>query len=561
MLYEKIKNNIFLYLLSLSSTINYIFYFPFIILYLLEIDILKRIEFIKISIYFIIYDLIRNIFITSLKRIAYCIGINRKLSIDFFFLSLISISQLYVFYRFEEQSFFLNIIIILRIILSLTNISDLFRSKIIGNLYERKDKVKNFDFYEKINNFLIFLFIFFFINSLKKMYLYFFLSSLFNLFFFIIYILIFRCHDEKIYSFYEEQELNRKQNLYKSKKYYIKNNLEIKTSSRMKSAKVPYSLGVVNYLKKQSNKDTFYNKYKKTSSVIAINNDKKKFNNIGKKNINDIDNNEIILSTNSNQINTNKELSNNNDKIKNKNKDILIINNTPIVSSNRSSREELKIRNTFTETKNENLLYKKRWIFILFILIPSKFLKYLFLFMLFIKTNSYKNVFKIKIHLLFYCCYFLMNILLYPLNKKIFSIILNTKNGKKKLYISSIIFSFPACIGYIYLILDNSNNNDKFQLEKYIIFFISNFILKECLYFLLRIYYIKTISIGFTEEISKKMKEISNILTCFLFLGYNILLLLIRNDTITYKIIRYILYYFLPLIFMLFFFINTINIS
>ena len=128
------------------------------------------------------------------------------------------------------------------------------------------------------------------------------------------------------------------------------------------------------------------------------------------------------------------------------------------------------------------------------------------------------------------------------------------------MYISSFIFAIPACIGYIYLILDNKIINEKIQLVKYILFFVLNFILKESLFILLRIFYLNIITIGFSKKISKQMKEISNILACLLFLGYNISLLFIRNDTIIYIIIKYILYYFLPLFFLIIFFIYIVNI-
>ena len=54
MVLKSIKNNIFLYLLSLSNCINYIFYFPLILFYLVEEDNLQYLDFIKIYTFFII---------------------------------------------------------------------------------------------------------------------------------------------------------------------------------------------------------------------------------------------------------------------------------------------------------------------------------------------------------------------------------------------------------------------------------------------------------------------------------------------------------------------------
>ena len=575
---DSIKNNIFFYFLSLSNSFNYISYFQFILLYLFETENLTLLESIKIYTFFIIYDLIRNIFINPIQKMALCIGLNKKISIDLFILNIISIFLSYLFYKFRNKSFLLNIIIIFRILFSLTNTTNIFRTKIIENLFEKKVskkviKIDIFDVCEKINNFLIFVIFFFFIDSLNKFYLYFFFTSIFNLFFFIIYLLMFKCYDEKINELYEEDELNEIKNTPKN----FKNKKEFKTKkiNRLQNKKNAYILKDINSSSNSHNKQhVFHNKYRKTSSEIIVNIVKNTINNNENKNNNDIENNEIILSTNNKQKNAHKELSNAgkiknnteteniNSKVQYNEKDLDIMNNTPITSTNRSLNDHLSKNLSLMEEKNYNILSKKKgWIFIIFILIPSKFLKYLFLFMLFIKTNILKNAFKIRIHYYFYLGYFLLNILINPINKKIFFSVIKTKNGKKNLYIVLIIFSIPAYIGYIYLLLDNSLNKEIYKLEKYILFFTLNFILKECIYFLLSIYSINIITFGLSKVISKKMKEISNILACFLFLGYNILLLLIKNDSITYKIINYILYYILPLIFMILFFIYSINIT
>ena len=566
-------NNIFLYLLSLLNSINYIFYFPFILFYLLELEKIEIISSIKIYVFFIIYDLVINIFINPIQKLLYCIGINIKISFDLIILFLINIALFYLFSHYDNKRFILDIIIIIRVIISLTNTSRLFISKLLENMFERKEifkKLNNFEFYEKINNFIIFIFIFIFINSFHKLYFYFFVSSIFNLCFFIFYLLMFRCHNEKNYDFYDEQELNSTKNNNKYKNNNNKRNIKIKNSYRLKNTNIKNTIsnGDFNSLSKSNNKDIFNNKHRKTSTDIISNGkfEKKKYNNLEKKKT-DIDN----LSTNNNQIIINKEstkeiLGNNNDNLDNnihfQNKDLDIINNIPITSSNRGLNDNSsKITTTLTESKNDNILNKKKWIFIVFILIPSKFLKYLFLIMLFLKTHSLKNNFTIKVHLFFYCCYFLMNILIYPLNKGVFTKIIKREKGKKVMYILSILFAIPACIGYIYLILDDKIMNEKKQILKYILLFVLNFILKESLFILFRIFYINIIILGFNQKMLKTMKEISNYLACLLFLGYTVLLLFMNNDTIILKIIKYILYYFIPLFFIILFFIYTINIS
>ena len=549
MVLKSIRNNLFLYLLSLSNCINYIFYFPLILFYLVEEDNLQYLDSIKIYTFFIIYDLIRNIFLPCTRRITYHFGINKIISINLIILALINIALYFLFKRIESKSLLLSIIIIFRIIFSLNNVSSIFISKIAENIFmnkERYNKLNIFDFYEKLNNFLIIVFIFFFINTFEKFYIYFFYSGAFNLFFYILYTIMFRCHDEKKYLLNEEQEqeIKRGQNTLKNQNY----NKGMK--NKKQNMKGAYTLAEENYLSKSNNKDIFSSKYKKNSSGIITNDNfaKSKFNGSENRNISDNYNNDIILSTNNNQIITN----NNNENIRYQNKEL---------PSNRGLDESKAKRNSFIGEKNEKILNKKKWIFIILILIPFKFLKYLFLMLLFFKTYSLKNNFEIKIHLIFYCCYFLMNIIIYPLNKKLISKIIRGKKGKKIISIISIIFLIPSCIGYIYINMDDTKNDKKRQLEKYIIFFILNFILKEGLYLLLRIYYINSILLGFNKQMFNHMKELSNVLTCISFLVYNILLLFVQDNSKSSKIIRYLFYYILPVLFLMFFFINTIYIS
>ena len=556
MVLKSIKNNIFFYLLSLSNCINYIYYFPLILFYLVEEDNLQYLDSIKIFTFFIIYDLIRNIFLCYIRRIVYYFGVNKIISINLIILVLINFALFFLFRKFESKSLLLLIIIIFRIIFSLTNVSSIFVSTIAESIFmnkERYNKLNIFDFYEKLNNFLIFIFFFFFIHKFEQFYKYFFYSGVFNLCFYILYTIMFRCYDEKKDLLTEEQEQEIKTNPQKLKNQNYSKGMK----NKKQNMKGVYTLAEENYLSKSNNKDIFSSKYRKNSSGIIVNENlvKSKFNGSENRNISDNYNNDIILSTNNNQIITN----NNNDNIKYQNKDIDMINNNPI--SNRVLNESQSKRNSFIGEKNEKILNRKKWIFILLILVPFKFLRYLFLLLLFFKTYSLKNNFEIKIHLIFYCCYFLMNILIYPFNKKLISKIIREKKGKKIVSIISIIILVPSCIGYIYINMDDTQNQAKRVLEKYIMFFILNFLLKEGLYILLRIYYINMIQIGFNKNIFNYMKEVSNILTCISFLIYNILLLFLQDNSKSSKIIRYLFYYILPVLFLLFFFINTFNIS
>ena len=176
MLWKSIKNNIFLYSLSLSNTINYIFYFPFVILYLLAKDDLSKINYIQIYLFFIIYDLIRNLSANLIRKISKFIGINKIITINLLILAIISFLLFFIFIRFYNNKESLTEIIIFRVLISLFNISSLFVSKIISNIFEKKEivkKLKFLDFYEKLNNFLVFVFILFITPSLSLFHFYF----------------------------------------------------------------------------------------------------------------------------------------------------------------------------------------------------------------------------------------------------------------------------------------------------------------------------------------------------------------------------------------------------
>ena len=117
MLWKSIKNNIFLYSLSLSNTINYIFYFPFILLYFFSKDDLSKLNHIQIYLFFIVYDLIRNLSANFIRKISEIFGINKIITICLSILALISFLLFFIFIRFSNNKEGLNEIIIFRIII------------------------------------------------------------------------------------------------------------------------------------------------------------------------------------------------------------------------------------------------------------------------------------------------------------------------------------------------------------------------------------------------------------------------------------------------------------
>ena len=568
---KSIKNNIFLYSLSLSNYINYIFYFPFILLYLFNNDNLSKIYYIQIYIFFIIYDLTRNLSSNLIRKISNCFGINRIISINLIILLLISFLHFLAVFRSFHGKSGLNTLIILRIIISLVNITPIFTSKIIVNIFGKKEmynKLSIIDFYEKLNAFLIFVFIYFITPS--KFPLYFLFAFVYNLYFLIIYLVFFKCQDEKNFILYEEKITDKIKSANNQSTDITKKHPKKKFNKRIKN-KEPSSIVESNNFSKSGNKGRLG---KRKSSAKIINNEKilEKESNENyfsdKNNENgDIENNMIVLTTtNNNQQITNKDYTNNDNNSQFQKQNIYMVNNIPIVSSSqRVFQEKMTNNSSIIDLKNDTLNSKKKNIFIYLNLIPNRFLIFLFLFMLYSKTISLKNIFSVETHLLFYIGYFFIIIPIDALTNIIYAKTMKNKNsGKKILLITSCVLSIISIICYIYLFLNSFNQikNKRIQFILYVLFFVLNLFLKEGLIIMMRIFYKNSMNIGFSRETLKKNKEISNIFACLLFLGYNISLLFINNpNSIFDKIVYFIMYYFLPIFFLLIIFIINAYIS
>ena len=568
---KSIKNNIFLYSLSLSNYINYIFYFPFILLYLFNNDNLSKIYYIQIYIFFIIYDLTRNLSSNFIRKISNCFGINRIISINLIILLLISFLHFLAVFRSFHGKSGLNTLIILRIIISLVNITPIFTSKIIVNIFGKKEmynKLSIIDFYEKLNTFLIFVFIYFITPS--KFPLYFLFAFVYNLYFLIIYLVFFKCQDEKNFILYEEKTTDKIKSANNQSTDITKKHPKNKFSKRTKN-KEPSSIVESNNFSKSGDKGRLG---KRKSSTKIINNEKilEKESNKNyfsdKNNENgDIENNMIVLTTtNNNQQITNKDYTNNDNNSQFQKQNIYMVNNIPIVSSSqRVFQEKMTNNSSIIDLKNDTLNSKKKNIFIYLNLIPNRFLIFLFLFILYSKTISLKNIFSVETHLLFYIGYFFIIIPIDALTNIIYAKTMKNKNsGKKILLITSCVLSIISIICYIYLFLNSFNHikNKRIQFILYVLFFVLNLFLKEGLIIMMRIFYKNSMNIGFSRETLKKNKEISNIFACLLFLGYNISLLFINNpNSIFDKIVYFIMYYFLPIFFLLIIFIINAYIS
>ena len=566
---KSIKNNIFLYSLSLSNNINYIYYFPFIILYLLNNDNLSKLNYIQIYIFFVIYDLTRNLSSNLIRKISNFVGINKLISINLIILLIISFVLFLAAFRSFHVKAGLNTLIILRIITSLANITPIFTSKIIVNIFGNKamyNKLNFVDIYEKINFFLIFVFIYFITPS--KFPFYFLFSFVYNLYFLIIYLIFFKCQDEKNFIFYEEK--NEKIKSSNNQSTDITKKLPKKKFGKRIKGREPTSMAEDNNYSKSGDKGRFG---KRKSSAKMINNEKilEKESNENylpeKNNENgDIENNMIVLTTtNNNQQITNKDYTNNENNSQFQKQNIYMVNNIPIASSSQRVLQEKLSNNSIIDLKNDNLNSKRKIIFIYINLIPARFLKFLFLYMLYSKTISLKNVFSVETHLLFYCGYFFIIMPIDTLTNIIYSkSIRKQKSGKRILLITSMILSIISFFCYIYLFLNSfehiKNKNIHFFL--YLLFFAFNLFLKEGIIIMIRIFYKNSMNIGLTKETLKKNKEISNIFACLLFLGYNISLLFIGNhNTVIDKIVHFIIYYFLPIFFLLIIFIINIYIA
>ena len=566
---KSVKNNIFLYSLSLSNNINYIYYFPFIILYLLNNDNLSKLNYIQIYIFFVIYDLTRNLSSNLIRKISNFVGINKLISINLIILLLISFVLFLAAFRSFHVKAGLNTLIILRIITSLANITPIFTSKIIVNIFGNKamyNKLNFVDIYEKFNFFLIFVFIYFITPS--KFPFYFLFSFVYNLYFLIIYLIFFKCQDEKNFIFYEEK--NEKIKSSNNQSTDITKKLPKKKFGKRIKGREPTSMAEDNNYSKSGDKGRFG---KRKSSAKIINNEKilekeSNENYLSEKNNEngDIENNMIVLTTtNNNQQITNKDYTNNENNSQFQKQNIYMVNNIPIASSSQRVLQEKLSNNSIIDLKNDNLNSKRKIIFIYINLIPARFLKFLFLYMLYSKTISLKNVFSVETHLLFYCGYFFIIMPIDTLTNIIYSkSIRKQKSGKRILLITSMILSIISFFCYIYLFLNSFDHikNKNIHFFLYLLFFAFNLFLKEGIIIMIRIFYKNSMNIGLTKETLKKNKEISNIFACLLFLGYNISLLFIGNhNTVIDKIVHFIIYYFLPIFFLLIIFIINIYIA
>ena len=497
-------------------------------------------------------------------------GINKIISINLSILVLISFLLFFIFIRFSNNKEDMNEIIIFRIVISLLNTSSLFTSKIISNVFEKKEvlkKLKFLDVYEKLNNFLVFVFIFFMTPSLSYFHFYFLCSFIFNLYFSILFIIFFHCHDDKKNSELFEEKINEKKEVNNNQSTDLSKNMpKKKFSKRIKSKEVLTFGEDTNFSKseqkgrlgKRKSSAKIMNNEKINLEKVVNGNDFSEKNNENNDNV-DIENNMIVLTTNNNQGMSN----NDNNNIQYQKQNIYIVNNIPISSSQRVLQENVKSNPTIN-VKNDLVTTKRKWKFICLILIPSKFLKYLFLFKLFLKTYSLKNVFSMKTHLLFYCGYFFLGLPVNFINNIIYAKIIKIKDGKKILLFSSFILSILSMIGYIFLFLNplTNNQNKKIQFLLYVLFLLLNFFLKEGLIVVLRIFYTISVKIGFSKLVLRSMKEISIIFACLIFFGYYAALLFIRkSDKIFEVILYYIAYYFIPILFLIILFFNTIYIS
>ena len=103
----------------------------------------------------------------------------------------------------------------------------------------------------------------------------------------------------------------------------------------------------------------------------------------------------VLTTTNNNQQITNKDYTNNENNSQFQKQNIYMVNNIPIASSSQRVFQEKLSNNSIIDLKNDNLNSKRKIIFIYLNLIPARFLKFLFLYMLYSKTISLKNIFSV----------------------------------------------------------------------------------------------------------------------------------------------------------------------
>ena len=523
-----------LFFLSMAQSFNYFNYIPFMIIFLRERKNIDLNSNIFLLIYFISYEIAKYFSTGITTKFNDLIGEHFYYSLSICVLSVVNL--VFSFISFSYYNIY--ILIIHRILISLFNN---IASNIDINLslfYPKKKiifKRRNFAFIQKITNFLFFLIFLLLFKHLNKFYIFCFVLSVLNLVGFIFSLIIISCHKEKIYNNYYPS-LSEKENEISI----------IKTSQKAKTD--------------NKNNDINVDIYNNNSVNYNINTGVNNVDKLIKDNKNKMDSNLIYNESFKNEI---KSI-----EMSNKKKSKL----------NSSLIKEIISPPLFVGNKNQQLYHKNvRNIFIglLIVLVLSKSLIFLSLYMLLFKINEIKIIsfvnennyellfskFSSKMnmnsieeeYIFLFMCYYFLNIFQYFINLAYTSISFKRKIVNYIFYYLSLIIILFSGLLFTFLYLQNFTNA-KMSINKIrkgiIISFISNFIMNECIMIMTVFYNILGKKKGFSEKLLKEIKTLTVFLASLIFsiIQGVIILLKIKVSGIFEKIIYYIIFCFFTLI-------------
>ena len=521
-----------LFFLSMAQSFNYFNYIPFIIIFLRETKNIDLNINIFLLIYFISYEIAKYFSTGITTKFNDLIGENFYYSLSICVLSVVNLAFSFISFSFYN----IYILIIHRILISLFNN---IGSNIDINLslfYPKKKiifKRRNFAFIQKITNFLFFLLFLLFFNHLNKFYIFCFFLSVLNLVGFIFSLIIIFCHKEKIYNNYYPS-LSEKEN----------------------------DISII----KTSQKGKLDNK--NNEMIVEMSN-----NNSVNYNINTgVNNVDKLIKDNKNKMDSNLIY---NESFKNEIKSIEISNKK---KPNSSIIKGIISPPLFKGNKIQQLYHKnvkKIFIGLLIVLVLSKSLIFLSLYMLLFKVSEIKiisfvnennnellfsklssklNLNSIEEEYIFlFMCYYFLNIFQYFVNMAYTSISFKNKIVNYIFYYLSLIIILFASLLFTFIYLQKFTNT-KMSTNKIgkgvIIIFISNYTVNECITIMTVFYNILGKKKGFSEKLLKEIKTLTVFLASLIFsiIQGVIILLKIKVSDIFEKIIYYIIYCLFTLI-------------
>ena len=573
---------IFILILSIIQSFNFLNHIPFLLLYLYSFNDLDFSKYSYLAISLVIYDITKYFFKLFSVRMMKLIGVHEYLLFSLGLLIIIQLGYSFIFYYYKLLTVFISY----RIFLSLFNNFSAFINFPLSKLYNNKkinNRIENFSFSQKCFNFLIFPVSFFVLKDLNSISMFCFLLSLLNFIGFILYLIIFICKEQKEKQYYPQvsEKIHHKktinENLIKDKINKISDIfINKKDIHKLRSTKNNVNsenygdntnLDIISgeiknkfFLNHKNNRNIKINENQQEGSInfckniSEIDNNKNIKNNFNdnslknrlyQKNNSNINNSEII-----NKIESSSDVvlgqfygDNNNNKNKSKievNKNISYQKSSFFHTSNKHQNHSPKIQirdksinnnSSIGMNKSLNKINRKNISHICLILIHgiSKFFYFFSIFLLLIKfyeTKIFLNNKKIyfmnsslEVIMILYSLYYLIKTFLFLINKSITSFIVKGGILVKLFIIISHFLYVLSIVIFIFIFLDKN------CLDRKNIFLSFSFqlILSENSMILLIYYHKLAVNKGLNQMNLKEIKSLGILIGSLLFIIFNII--------------------------------------